>query len=116
MKFSFEELIPFGEGKRQTNYRILLDPNQIIEIPGKDKFFLLTPFLFPDYVLLFPRTEAIFTVEGSILSHLAILCREYKIPVFKIKNILDKIPHKGKMFVDYSAKMAAVPHLAAKQK
>ena len=116
MKFSFEELIIFGGENRQADYRILLDPNQIMEIPGKNKFFLITPFLFPDYVLLFPRIEAIFTIKGSILSHLAILCREYKIPVFKIKNILDKIPHKGKMFVDYDAKIVTIPLSAGKQK
>jgi len=100
MKFNFEELINFDGKDCEGEYLILSNPSQILKINKKDKFFLLTPFLFPDYVLLFPKIKAILTVEGSVLSHLAILCREYKIPVLKIENILKSIPGKGVLAID----------------
>jgi len=105
MKFIFEELISFGKKNCHGEYRILTNPSQILNFKVKNKFFLLTPFLFPDYVLLFPKIEAILTVEGSILSHLAILCREYKIPVLKIKNVLREIPEEGVLTIDYKNKL-----------
>ncbi len=49
----------------------------------------------PDYYLLFGSIGLIITGQGGVLSHLAILAREYNIPIIRIENITSEIPQKG---------------------
>lgn len=57
----------------------------------------------PDYFLLFGMLRLIVTEHGGVLSHLAILAREYDIPVIRIEDITSKISEKGILSLNGSA-------------
>jgi len=52
----------------------------------------------PDYYLLFNGLKLIITETGSPLSHLAIVAREHKIPIFQVESIKN-IPAKGTLSI-----------------
>lgn len=53
----------------------------------------------PDYYLLFGSIGLIITEQGGALSHLAIVAREYNMPIIRIENITSEIPEKGTLSI-----------------
>ena len=57
------------------------------------------PRLNPDFILLFGSVSIFICRSGSALSHLAILAREYKKPIFLVKEEYADIPKNGRLSV-----------------
>jgi len=74
----------------QIKYQVIQDPLSYSHSPC-----IVVPHLSPDYDLLFGSLKLIITQTGSPLSHLAIVAREFNIPVFRSKNIISKINQTG---------------------
>ena len=55
--------------------------------------------LHPDYFLLFGSIVLIIAEKGGALSHLAIMAREYSLPIILIEDIVSKIPLRGKLSI-----------------
>jgi len=77
----------------QINYRIIRSIGVSIgDVPP----CIVVENLNPDYYLLFGSLKLIVTENGSVLSHLAIIAREYHISVFlSNEEIIEKITEEG---------------------
>jgi len=67
-------------------------------IPGMECILVKT--LHPDYYLLFNNIKAIVTENGSKLSHLAILAREWQMPIYLSEEPLDNLPLEGNILIN----------------
>lgn len=82
IKKSFSYLAKFPLPKGELKYQAL---EQVTDYQtGKE--VILVEQLNPDFLLLFTKVKLIVTTQGSVLSHLAILAREFSLPLLKIKN------------------------------
>ncbi|MFA5854999.1 MAG: PEP-utilizing enzyme [Candidatus Gracilibacteria bacterium] len=92
--FSFPRDLSFFHTQIKTQYEgvsqgesegILVDENGLRDLLQKDKsgknFILYSQILSPHLAAYFSRISGILSSQGGMLSHLAILAREHKIPV-----------------------------------
>lgn len=75
------------EGTLVVLEEITLD--SIKQLPNNCVIYLKYPT--PDIVLLFGKINGIIVHVGGKLSHFAIICREYDIPLVKYPNAVDKL-------------------------
>ena len=62
---------------------------------------LITDYINPSHIPFFSGLKAIVTANGGLLSHAAIMCREFGIPaVFGIPNLLSEVEHGRRLEVD----------------
>jgi rifampicin phosphotransferase len=54
----------------------------------------------PDYTILLPSIQLIITEKGSPIAHLAIIAREYGVPVVLVQGITNKLAQKGKISIN----------------
>ena len=80
---------------RNVNYQEI---NNILEYRIGTQV-VIVPRLNSDYFILFGSIRLIICRNGSALSHLAILGREYDIPIFIPEKIPHKIPKSGKLSI-----------------
>ena len=58
---------------------------------------IITKFLNPDLSLLINKIDLIITENGSSLSHLAIIARDYDKKILIVKDIINRIKKRGKL-------------------
>ena len=92
-KFSF--LAKFDLPREKVKYQFI---RTVTDYQEGEKIILVEQ-LDPDYFLLFSKVKLIITTQGSVLSHLAILAREFSIPIIKIKAD-ERIKNKGQIKID----------------
>lgn len=68
----------YGTGKIIAKCQVITDYSQIRTF--EEGNILVTPSTLPKYNDIYVKAKAIVTNEGSILSHAAIFCREFKVP------------------------------------
>ena len=62
---------------------------------------IVVDYLNPDFTILLSNIRFIVSERGSVLSHLAIIAREYRKSIILVEKIVDKIPKKGEMFLNF---------------
>ena len=70
--------------------RVVIDVNQLADV--RDGDILVCPITSPAWAPIFPKVRAVVTDIGGVMSHAAIVCREYGLPAvtgtaFGTKNI-----------------------------
>lgn len=60
---------------------------------------VVVPNLSSDYYIILGLIDFIVTERGGALSHLAIIGREYGVPIFLAPDIISKIPPKGELSI-----------------
>ncbi|MEE9525354.1 MAG: PEP-utilizing enzyme [Candidatus Woesearchaeota archaeon] len=90
-RFKLKQLTGQDAVTSNTKYKVINSVQDFED--GYTSLFVKT--LDPDYYMLFNSIRLIITEHGSSLSHLAIVGREYNIPIFLVENIISKIPKKG---------------------
>lgn len=70
--------IPASAGQYTGPVRVILDENQFHKIQPGD--VMVCPMTSPVWSVLFPSIGALVTDTGGLLSHPAIIAREYRIP------------------------------------
>lgn len=60
---------------------------------------IIVPALSSDFFLLFGSIKLIVCEQGSILAHLAILGREYSMPIYLSGNIIESIAKTGSLSI-----------------
>lgn len=68
----------YGNGRIHGACQVITDYDQMESL--KEGSILVTPSTLPKYNHIYQRAKAIITDEGGVLAHVAILCRESKIP------------------------------------
>lgn len=63
--------------------------NSIKKLPDNCVVYLKYPT--PDIVLLFGKIKGVIVSVGGKLSHFAIICREYNVPLVKYSNAQEKL-------------------------
>lgn len=85
----------YQTGAVQGVCRVVKDYDQIKNL--EEGCILVTPSTLPKYNEIYKKTKAIVTDEGGILSHVAILSREFKIPAVFGTKIATKVFKDGDM-------------------
>ena len=62
---------------------------------------IVVDYLNPDFTILLSNIRFIISERGSVLSHLAIIAREYRKSIIVVEKITSKIPKKGEMFLNF---------------
>jgi len=62
---------------------------------------IIVDYLNPDFTILLSNIHFIISEKGSVLSHLAIIAREYKKSIIVVEKIIKKIPKKGKICLNF---------------
>lgn len=70
--------VPVYQKKIRGYVQVILYPDQLPR--AKRNYILVVPTVLPTYKAIFKRTKGIITDEGGLLSHAAVLSREFKIP------------------------------------
>lgn len=92
MKCKVSNLSIGNQNISKLKYQVL---NEVMSF-NKSSPCIVVNSLKSDFALLLGSVQCIITQSGSPLSHLAIVAREYNIPVFLLKKrILNNIPHNG---------------------
>ncbi len=80
---------PCCAGKVRARVRVVHDPSELNNLQGG---ILVTRSTDPGWITLFPSAAAILVERGSLLSHAAIVSREFGIPcIVGIDNLLDTL-------------------------
>jgi len=105
---SFEELVPINFKDNHFSYQYI---SSILSYKQMGKTTaLIVDYLDPEYFLFFSHIKIILTRNGSPLSHLSILAREYGLPIIRC-NFSKKIPTYGKIEIDkISNKVTFIPN------
>ncbi len=91
--------IPCAPGKKSGRIKILKAIGQSSRLESGD--ILVTRFTDPGWTPLFPLVSGVITETGGILSHAAIIAREYGIPaVLAVRNATTIIPENQLAVVD----------------
>ena len=90
-KFTGTPIVPANVSSLDIKYTIIDD----IKNYASNYPCIVVKSLDPDYYLLFSSISLIITEQGGPLSHLAILARDYNIPVIRIENITSQIAPQG---------------------
>lgn len=97
IKLFFKDLSPIGNSINNTSVikgtSVFKSDQKIIGFVGRN--ILVTSMTHPDMVAEMKKMKAIITDEGGILSHVAITCREFKIPAIIGTKIATKILKEG---------------------
>lgn len=78
----------------EMNYRIVKKISDF-----RESECIIVSYLNPDLTLLISNIKVIITERGSVLSHLAIIAREYKKAVFLAEGITRKIATRGRLLI-----------------
>jgi pyruvate, water dikinase len=88
-------------GVAEGRVRIVRDPSDFGRVEPGD--VLVTTTTTPAWTPLFPSLAALVTATGGILSHAAVVAREYRLPaVVDARNALDALPDGSRVRVDGS--------------
>lgn len=98
MKINGKYLVPpvNGEEFKNIKYRVLTDVNSY----QAGLKAIVVPKLMPDYFLLFASIKLIVCEQGSELAHLAILGREYDIPIYRAGSLINSISKTGILSIE----------------
>ena len=69
---------PASPGSVEGRARVVIDVNEIASI--RDGDVLVCPITSPAWAPIFPKVRAVVTDIGGVMSHAAIVCREYGLP------------------------------------
>ena len=85
---------PVGrQGMLRGVIQVITDYTKLISL--RSGYILVTPSTLPKYNHIYQRAKAIITNEGGLLSHVAIFCREFKIPGIIGTKIATKVLKDG---------------------
>jgi len=88
-----------GAGSVQATAFVARSVEEAIEMP--DGQILVCPFTDPGWTPVLHRAAAVVTETGGLLSHAAVICREFGIPaVLGIDRATERIRHGRPIFVD----------------
>ncbi len=91
--------IPCAQGKAAGRVRVIEDINQSGRLQPGD--ILVTRFTDPGWTPLFPLLSGVITETGGILSHAAVIAREYGIPaVLAVQNATRKLTDDQKVILN----------------
>ena len=86
-----------GRGRGRTRVARSIEEAQAIR-PGE---VLVAPFTDPGWTALFPRLAAVVTETGGLLSHAAVIAREYGIPaVLGVPDVTRRVRDGSTLLVD----------------
>lgn len=85
-----------GQSFKNIKYQVLKDTDDYKS--GVD--VIVVPTLSSDFFLLFGSIKLIICEQGSVLAHLAILGREYGIPIYRSGRIIKLISKSGFMSIE----------------
>ncbi len=81
---------------KKFNYQVV---KEVFDFQKAD--CIVVDYLNPDFTILLSNIRFIISERGSVLSHLAIIAREYKKSIIVVEKITNKIPKKGEMFLNF---------------
>lgn len=81
---------------KKFNYQVV---KEVFDFQKAD--CIVVDYLNPDFTILLSNIRFIVSERGSVLSHLAIIAREYRKSIILVEKIVDKIPKKGEMFLNF---------------
>jgi len=91
--------IPCAQGKAAGRVRVIQDINQSDRIQPGD--ILVTRFTDPGWTPLFSLLSGVITETGGILSHAAVIAREYGVPaVLAVQNATRKLKDNQKVIIN----------------
>jgi len=81
---------------KKFNYQVV---KEVFDFQKAD--CIVVDYLNPDFTILLSNIRFIISERGSVLSHLAIIAREYKKSIIVVEKITSKIPKKGEMSLNF---------------
>ena len=81
---------------KKFNYQVV---KEVFDFQKAD--CIVVDYLNPDFTILLSNIRFIISERGSVLSHLAIIAREYRKSIIVVEKITSKIPKKGEMFLNF---------------
>lgn len=111
LSFSLTKEISSFHTSKQTKYEgvshgeaqgILVDENELKKRKSERNLILYSPILSPHLAIYFNQISGIVSSQGGMLSHLAILAREHKIPVIVGFQPTKEIPLGSHVQIDAS--------------
>ena len=83
---------------KKFNYQVV---KEVFDFQKAD--CIVVDYLNPDFTILLSNIRFIISERGSVLSHLAIVTREYGKSIIIVEKITNKIPRKGEMFLNFTS-------------
>ncbi len=96
MEFQFKSMVKNTIPLDMLDYKII---EEVREYENSMKCIIIKN-MHPDFTLLLGSISLIISEKGSPLSHLAIMAREYGIPVVLIPGITSEIPKQGSLSIN----------------
>lgn len=91
--------IPCSSGETEGVVRVIRDMGEIDKLQKGD--ILVTRFTDPGWTPLFPLISGVITETGGILSHAAVIAREYGVPaVLAVQNVTDNLVDGQRVILD----------------
>jgi len=81
---------------REFKYQII---KEVFDFDKAD--CIIVNYLNPDFTILLSNIRFIISEKGSVLSHLAIIAREYKKSIIVVEKVSKGIPKKGKICLNF---------------
>jgi len=81
---------------KKFNYQVV---KEVFDFQKAD--CIVVDYLNPDFTILLSNIRFIISERGSVLSHLAIIAREYRKSIIVVEKITSKIPKKGELFLNF---------------
>ncbi|MFZ4395524.1 MAG: PEP/pyruvate-binding domain-containing protein [Kiritimatiellia bacterium] len=89
---------PIAAGVATGSARIVSNPLQARDLPHGS--VLVCPFVDPSWTGLYVRAQALIVARGSVLSHAAIVARDFGIPALVCPDATRRIPDRAMLRVD----------------